>query len=175
MRKITSPQGANAHRNGARAEHSVLEGIIQQGYTVYSNKEWRGDKTMTGVVVVNRPYHNIYGKKGRMEFYLPDWDTRVEVRSQSMAGSVSEKYAFLTQNARLYIHPTRTVLIALGKAIDDDIERWLQKEARELAKMGREFLTFRTCKEFFAWLRGMVRPSRYGLEYSNKPTHSTSA
>lgn len=163
MRKITSPQGANANRNGMRAEKVVLEGIIRCGYIPYRYKEWLAAGQLRQSVVLNHPYQNIYGKRGRMEFYLPDMDTRIEVRSQIMYGSVSEKYPYLLENLRLKTHPKRIVLVALEKALTDDIEMWLMGEMEDLLATGRELRVYRTTRDFLGWLRTAGRANRFGV------------
>lgn len=142
MKKITSPQGANANRNGMRAEKIVLEGIIRCGYIPYRYKEWLAAGQPKQAVVLNHPYTNLYGKQGRMEMYLPDTDTRIEVRSQIMYGSVSEKYPYLLDNLRLKTHPKRTVLVALEKALTNDIERWLRGQVDDLEAEGKALRIF---------------------------------
>lgn len=169
MRKITSPQGANASRNGKRAEKIVLEAIIRCGYVPYKYREWVSAGRPTQSVVLHHPYVNIYRKNGRMEFYLPAIDTRIEVRSQIMCGSVSEKYPYLLENLRLTTHPKRTVLVALEKALTDDIELWLMDEIEDLLAAGRELRVYRTARDFLGWMRTVGRTDRYGVSSNFTP------
>lgn len=110
--KVT--QGAKAKLNGKVFEQMVIPIFKANGFETFTenelNKKRLTDKPLR-YVVKNATYKTIYGETGRTEFVIVvgTRKIRIEIKYQSVAGSVDEKYPYMLLNA-IYQYPEKEVI-----------------------------------------------------------------
>lgn len=128
-------QGQKAAVNGAKTEKSVAEIIESLGGFVCQNKfALDFGHYYETLLIKNKPYINMFGTKGKGDFFLSsiflDKELRIEVRSQNVKGSASEKIPTLFYNCKSM--DTQNVIIVLeGSGHAKHAVDWLLEKAAE--------------------------------------------
>lgn len=150
-------QGQTANEHGKKHENIIEQLCSDAGCVVITYKEWikQHDHYGDNILIKNKPYQTIYGKNGRMEFYLLSkqlrFRGRIECRFQKVKGSVDEKFPYLYHNCMSETHPKRTLLIWEGGGLREGSITWL-KEAGQAMPDGRRIDVLHT-SEFKRWIR----------------------
>lgn len=128
-------QGQKAAVNGANTEKRVAE-IIESlgGYVCQHRLSSDIGYYYDTLLIKNKPYTNMFGVKGKGDFFLTsiflDKDIRIEVRSQNVQGSASEKIPTLFYNCKSM--DTQNVIIVLeGSGHSNHTVKWLREKTIE--------------------------------------------
>lgn len=128
-------QGQEANKKGKEAEIEVAN-IIKKysqdcaivNYKDYVNNFYTNDT----VIIKNKPYETYLWKKGRGDLFvesrLINKPFAIEVRSQNVQGSVTDKAAGLFRNV-LRLGVDTAIIALLGRYIDPGMLRFLKEEA----------------------------------------------
>lgn len=157
---FVDPQGAKANVNGRRLENLVEEVINECGIESLSYANWLDGLShipidAKGVLFRNVPYTNVYGANSRGEFLLffrDHPDTRIECRSQVVAGSVDEKLPYLLENCKVF--DEKNVIVVLeGNGFKTKAKEWFIENAHAVKSKNINVMSF---KEFKDWAKGVL-------------------
>ena len=158
---FVDPQGSKANMNGKRLEDIVEEELYKHGVPSLQYSEWDNGMVTTlayigknGVLLKNVPYTNVYGANGRGEFLLflrglPD--TRIECRSQTVAGSVDEKLPYLLENCKLF-DEENVIVVLEGNGFKTKAKEWFIENAHAVKFKNINVMSL---KEFKDWVKGI--------------------
>ena len=155
--KVT--QGAKANLNGKVFEQMVIPIFKANGFEIFTgnelNKKRLTDKPLR-YVVKNATYKTIYGETGRTEFVIVvgKRKIRIEIKYQSVAGSVDEKYPYMLLNA-IYQYPEKEVIFIVdGGGYKLGARRWLETNIKnnwlDFMETGKN-IKLMTIIEFMSW------------------------
>ena len=157
---FVDPQGSRANKNGKRLEDLVEAELCKYNIDVLSYNEWINDiikmsDDVKGVLIKNAPYTNVYGSRSRGEFLLfleGFLNTRIECRSQSVAGSVDEKLPYLLENCKAF--DEKNVIVVLeGGGYRVRAKEWFIENAHAVKSKNINVMSLR---EFKTWARGLL-------------------
>lgn len=157
---FVNPQGSKANKNGKRLEDSVEAelrkyGVKSLSYSAWFNGSGNMSPTTKGVLFKNVPYTNVYGANGRGEFLLflrglPD--TRIECRSQTVAGSVDEKLPYLLENCKSF-EEKNVIVVLEGNGYKKGAKEWFIETAHAVKFKNINVMSL---KEFKDWVKGVL-------------------
>jgi hypothetical protein len=160
--------GTQANQAGASAEKMVAQMLVTAGYTEVTgrdktalNKRVRagGDpiKTLSEYgakifVQKLKGYPSCYGVPHSHDFVLYHrsklpWGVIVEVKWQTVGGSVDEKFPFVVLSFKGMPVGIQTILLIDGGGARADATRWAKGQTRG------DFITMTSIGEFTRWLR----------------------
>jgi len=156
---FVDPQGSKANSNGKRLEDMVEAELNKYGISSLSYSDWlngvvRVPKGVKGMLFKNVPYTNVYGANSRGEFLLflqGLADTRIECRSQTVAGSVDEKLPYFLENCKAF--DEKNVIVVLeGNGYKAKAKEWFIENAHAVKFKNINVMSL---KEFKSWIRGV--------------------
>lgn len=131
-------QGAAAVRNGQAAEKSILPVLGSCGFDIFTETQVEKQpelvKGKDRYILKNSKYTSIYGNPNcRTEYVIVDKGrrVRVEVRFQSVAGSVDEKMPYMLLNAIMAYPEKEVVLVVDGNGYRSTSRQWVQDRLDE--------------------------------------------
>ena len=146
-------QGQAAANNGIKSEANVASIISNVGGQVlsYRNAHMFDYVNEHTLLVKNKPYINMFGTKGKRDFYLTSVFLKnpisIEVRSQKVKGSASEKIPALFGNCKCM--DTRDVIIVIeGDGHNPGTLRWLKNECSKEKDFNIKLMTIKVFESF---------------------------
>lgn len=137
-------QGHHANVTGNSAENVTRCILIEKGYTVKRNFP---------------KYINIYGEYAKPDLFvqgIPGYEQglTIEVKYQSVGGSVDEKYPFLIENIKLK-YPFPTVIVIDGNGYRAGALAWLKMHID-----GKKLIAIFDINEFLSWTNKLEKKER---------------
>lgn len=152
-------QGAKANRSGKWLENQIekalngcgIRSLFFREISTTFGETIMNDTSSKGFLLKNVPYINMFGGNSRGEFVLKlnnKAPIRIEVRMQTVTGSVDEKIPYLIGNC-CYFEEKHVILVLEGDS--------MREKAREFAKnaakvIGHKDINVFNLKQFSTWV-----------------------
>jgi hypothetical protein len=139
-----SNQGHHANVTGNSAENVIRCILIEKGYQVKRNSP---------------KYINIYGEYAKPDLFVQgipghEQGLIIEVKYQSVGGSVDEKYPFLIENIKTK-YPYPTVIVIDGNGYRTGALTWLKMHVD-----GKKLINIFGINEFLSWTNKLEKKER---------------